>query len=76
MQFDLRKTRAVSVQDIVIPPAVFERKSEHDCLHCHFGIHKDLAYQVPYLYPKATALAANRTTTLLHAGFGHFYDAA
>jgi len=66
----------VPYQDIVIPPAVFERRSPHDCHHCHLGVDSDLAYKIPYAHPDAAALSANRTTMLLHAGSTHFHDRA
>ena len=61
-------------QDIVVPPPSFERKTPQECHHCHFGVHNEMAFKIPYLHPEAAALSANRTNLMLHAGSAHFHD--
>jgi hypothetical protein len=62
----------IPYQDIVVPPAVFERKPTHPCLHCHYGVHNEMAWKTPYTHPELLPQSHTRDTVLFHAGHSDF----
>ncbi|GAX82871.1 hypothetical protein CEUSTIGMA_g10297.t1 [Chlamydomonas eustigma] len=62
----------IPYQDIVVPPAVFERRPPHPCLHCHFGVHNEMAWKTPYTHPELISPSHTRDTLLFHAGHALF----